>query len=389
MRPSRSLLFLLAGLVPATLAAQQDRPGVDVSFGGLILLNGFYTSDRTNNSDLPQYVAPETAADSFPTSGTGGTLRQTRATVRAFLPELGGAEWRAELDADFFGGQQPSNGGRTFPLLRIRRAFVEGRWDRFGLLIGQEAPPIAELNPVSLASVGISALAGSGNLWLWIPQVRVTGDLTGGKGARVALEAAVLAPTGYTPQGAFNTDFDRAEQSGRPSLEGRLRVRWGSGETAGEVSAGGHYGWLSTAGDSLLTSKAVAALVLLPVGERVELRAEAFAGEGIAGLGGGAIGQMFGPGGVTVRTRGGWAQLNVRPTPEWILGGSAGIDDPKDTDLDTTTQRLKNVTFGGHLHWRPRPLVFGLEVRRTRTTYGTGIGKLDATHVNLAAGFEF
>lgn len=389
MRPIRSLLLVVAGLAPATLTAQQDRPGVDVSVGGTILLNGFYTSARTNNSDLPQFAVPKTAADSFPTDGIGGTLRQTRVTVRAFLPELGGAEWRAELDADFFGGQQPSNGGRTFPLLRIRRAFLEGQWDRFGLLIGQEAPPIVELNPVSLASIGLSALSASGNLWLWIPQVRLTGDMVKGKALRVSLEAALLAPTGYSAQPPFATDFDRAEQSSRPQLQSRLRFRWGTGPTAGEFSAGGHYGWLSTAGDSLLASKAAAVLLLLPLGSRVEIRGEAFTGEGVAGLGGGSIGQVFGLGGRAIRTRGGWAQLNLRPTPQWLIGGSLGMDDPKDADLDTALQRLKNVTIGGQLHWRPSPLVFGLEVRRVRTTYGASAGALSATHVNLAAGFEF
>lgn len=383
---TRHMLLVAVLLAPAPLLAQ-DRPGVDVSIGGTILLNGFYTSAKTNNVDLPQFAVPETAADSFPTDGLGGTLRQTRLQVRAFLPELGGAEWRGEVDADFFGGQQPSNGGRTFPLLRIRRAFVEGRWARFGVLIGQEAPPIVELNPVSLAASGLSALSSSGNLWLWIPQVRLTGDVVAGPRVRVALEGAVLAPTGYTPQPPFATEFDRAEQSSRPYLQGRLRVRFGAGETAGEVSAGGHYGWLSTAGDSLLASKAVAALLLVPLGRHVELRGEAFTGEGLAGLGGGSIGQVFGLGGRLIRTRGGWAQLNLKPTTGWLIGASAGLDDPKDSDLDTTVQRLKNVTIAGQVHWRPSPLVFGLEVRRVETTYGTG--KLRATHVNLAAGLEF
>ena len=390
MRLLPALGATLALLLPAGLAAQQDRPGVDVSFHGTILLNGFYTSGRTNNTDLPQFAVPETAADSFPTSGTGGTMRQTRVMVRAFLPELGGAEWRAELDADFFGGQQPSNGGRTFPLLRIRRAWLEGSWNRFAVLVGQEAPPIVELNPISLASSGLSALSSSGNLWLWIPQLRLTGDLAQGKAVRLSLEGAVLAPTGYVPQPPFTTDFDRAEQSKRPYLQGRLRLRWGSGETAGELSAGAHRGWLSTAGDSLLDSKAIAALLLLPLGSHVELRGEAFAGEGIAGLGGGSIGQVFGRNGRTIRTRGGWAQLNLRPNDAvWLLGASVGIDDPKDADLDTTVQRLKNITIGGHLHWRPSPLVFGVEVRQARTTYGAGIGELKATHVNVAAGLEF
>lgn len=381
-----TLLLLTLGTV--ALAAQ-ERAGLEVTFHGQILLNGFSTTGRSNNSDLPQFAIPKTAADSFPTDGVGGSIRQTRATVRAFLPELGGAEWNAELDADFFGGQQPSNGGRTFPLLRIRRAWLEGTWSRFALLIGQEAPPIVELNPVSLAAVGLSPLSSSGNLWLWIPQIRLTGDLTHGSGPRISLEGAVLAPTGYTAQGAFLTDFDRAEQSRRPYLQGRVRFRWGSGETAGEFSAGGHYGWLSTAGDTLLPSKAIAALLRLPLGPRFELRGEAFAGQAIAGLGGGAIGQNLGPLGQPVRTRGGWVQANLRPSGAWLIGAGFGLDDPKDADLAVASGRLKNQTWEGHLHWTPAPLVFGLELRQARTTYGPGTGVLKTTHLNLAAGLSW
>jgi hypothetical protein len=43
-------------------------------------------------------------------------------------------------------------------------------WGGLNLLVGQEAPPIVELNPSSLASIGLSSLSASGNLWLWIPR---------------------------------------------------------------------------------------------------------------------------------------------------------------------------------------------------------------------------
>ncbi len=373
-------------LRPGTLPAQ-DRPAPEVTFSATVLLNGFYTSDKSNNVDLPQFAVRSDASDSFPTAGLGGTLRQTRAQARAFAAGVLGGDFTAEIDVDFWGGQQPSNGGRTFPLLRIRRAWAEMTWSRFRLMVGQEAPPIAELNPSSLGSLGLSALSSSGNLWLWIPQVRATGEILSGKQARLELEGAVLAPTGYTPQGPFVTQPDRAEQSKRPYLESRLRLRWGSGAAPGELGIGGHLGWLSTTGDSLLESRGVAATLRLPLGTRVELRGEAFSGEALAGLGGGGIGQNLGLNGGTVRTRGGWGQLLLKPSTGVEIGASYGMDNPKDADLDTTTQRLKNETIGGHIHWRPAPLVLGLEYRHVTTTYGAGTATLG--HINLAVGAEF
>lgn len=384
------LLQLAAALALAPAAVgslvAQDRPAPEVSVKVTVLLNGFYTSDRTNNSDLPQFAVPHDAGDSFPTSGVGATMRQTRVTSRAFLAGVAGGDFTAELDVDFWGGQQPSNGGRTFPLLRIRRAWAELGWDRFRVMAGQEAPPIVELNPSSLGSIGLSSLSSSGNLWLWIPQIRATATLVPGA-TRLELEGAVLAPTGYVAQGPFLTAPDRAEQSKRPFLQSRLRLHFGEGSRRGEVSVGGHLGWLATTGDSLLQSEAAALLLQLPLGRVVELRGEAFTGKGLAGLGGGGIGQNFGVNGKLVRTQGGWGQLLLKPRPDIELGASYGIDDPRNQDLDPATQRLKNETIVGQVQWRPSPLILGLEFRHVATTYGTG--KETADHLNLALGAEF
>ena len=60
--------------------------------------------------------------------------------MRASVPELAGGALAAELDVDFFGGQQPSSGGRTFPLVRLRRAFAELTWRHAAIFAGQESP---------------------------------------------------------------------------------------------------------------------------------------------------------------------------------------------------------------------------------------------------------
>lgn len=376
----------LSCIVTCPLWAQENpKPEVDLKV--MVLMNGFYTSAKTNNVDLPQVAVPTTPADSFSGAGLGATIRQSRVTGHAFLSGVAGGDFNAELDVDFWGGQQPSNGGRTFPLLRIRRAWAQMTWDRLNLLVGQEAPPIVELNPSSLASIGLSSLSASGNLWLWIPQIRLTYDFLSSPKGRLGIEGTVLAPTGYEAQGPFLTQPDEAEASKRPYLQGRLLYRWGEGDHPGQISVGGHLGWFVSSGDSLLDSKAAAFLLQAPIGRMVEIRGEAFVGQAVAGLGGGAIGQNFGVNGVPVRTKGGWGQLLVRPSPGWEIGASYGIDNPDDDDLDRATQRLKNETLVGEIQWRPSPLVLGLEYRHIATTYGAGTEKAD--HINLGLGAEF
>jgi len=379
----------MQGVFLLVLTMQQPAaPQSTIEFTGFVLANGFYNSASVNNSDVPQFAN----VDAIGLGAVGGIIRQTRLGVLINDPNVLRGVFSGEIDVDFFGGQQPSSGGRTFPLLRLRRALATLTWTGTGgsmeLLIGQEGPLVAERSPRSLASVGFPDFAGAGNLWLWVPQVRLTGEF--GKTLRLALQGAVLAPGTGSPQSSFTTQPDSAERSGRPSLESRVRLSWGPTDDPNEVGIGGHIGWFlgndTLSGDTLLVSQAVTADGRFKFGI-AELVGEAFAGKALAGLGGGGIGQNTGAAGVPVQTKGGWGQLNLRPTSEWIFGGGCGIDDPDDADV-AAGGRLKNFVCEGHLEWRPRgPMVFGFEFRRFKTTYA--VGDFNANHVNLAAGYRF
>jgi hypothetical protein len=312
-------------------------------------------------------------------------IRQTTLGLSVTADRVLGGAFRSELQTDFYGGQQASSGGRTFPLLRIRTATGTIAWRRGELMVGQEQPLIAGLNPASLAGVGTPDFAGAGNLWLWLPQMRATAEFGGA--LRLAVQGAVLAPTSGDAAGAFDTDFDVAERSRRPFLQGRVRARWGSEETAGEIGAGVHHGWIATTGDSLLPSDAVSVDARIPIGGRVEVRGEGYSGKALKGLGGGGIGQGLGAGGVPVRDAGGWAQLLVRPTTTWTLGAGCGVDDPEDKDL-AAGARLKNQACAGQLSWHPDgPLTVAVEYRRLETTYAARSFTND--HINLAVAFGF
>jgi hypothetical protein len=386
----RTLSLIMPALLAPALLAQNPPAAATtptarrtVEFSGLVLVNGFFTNSRTNNSDVPQLAEQDTVG----VAGSGGTIRQTRLGVFVTDPDVLGGTFTGELDADFFGGQQPSSGGRTFPLLRIRRAVGTLQWSHMRLLFGQESPLVAERSPRSLASVGFPDFAGAGNLWLWLPQARVTFET--GYTLRLALQGAVLAPASGAAQTAFATQPDSAERSKRPSLQGRVRLAWGPADDPSEIAAGGHVGWLrsdSVGGDSLTVSNALTVDARIAIGF-LELIGEVYTGQGLAGLGGGGIGQNLGVGGEALRTQGGWAQINVKPMRHVMFGGGCGIDDPDDRDVPAGG-RLQNFVCEGHLEWRPPgPLLFGFEFRRLATRYRSG--DFTASHLNLAAGFRF
>jgi hypothetical protein len=394
MMRMRRFVPLVALAVLARPAAGQNPPAGStppaahrsVEFSGFVLVNGFFTNARVNNADVPQFAE----ADTTGAAGSGGTIRQTRLGVFVTDPEVLGGTFSGELDADFFGGQMPSSGDRTFPLLRVRRALGTLQWKHAQVLFGQESPLVAERSPRSLASIGFPDFAGAGNLWLWTPQGRVTVET--GYTLRLALQAAVLAPTAGTPQALFATQPDSAERTKRPAFEGRLRLGWGPADDPSEIAFGAHVGWLkgldSTSDDTLLVSKAVTADARIKIGF-AEIIAEAYTGQALAGLGGGGIGQNTGAAGVPVRTKGGWGQLNLRPVPHFMFGGGCGLDDPNDADV-AAGGRFRNFVCEGHAEWRPPgPLVFGFEYRHFSTRYQSGGGDFAASHLNLAAGYRF
>ena len=371
------------------LAAQAEsgvatRSGLKLEWSGRILMNVFSNTHHTNNTDLPLFVLPDTA-NGLPSGGAGMAIRQTTINLTVTTSKVFGADFLGDLDLDFYGGQQPSNGGRTFPLLRIRTARAILTWKHGELLVGQEVPLTSGPNPVSLAAVGTPGFSTAGNLWIWLPQVR--GTIERGTRVKFALQGAVLAPMTGDAAGVFSTDFDVAERSRRPFLEGRLRMRWGEGEKQAEVGISTHKGWFANNLDSLLTGQGVMLDAIVPLGSTFEVRGEYFGGSGLRGLGGGQIGQLFGKNGVVVHGNGGWGQFNAKPTPRVTVGAGYGFDDPTDADLPATA-RLKNTTFESHVIVRlAGTLVFSLEWRRLTTTYTAR--SWSNHHLNLGVGFEF
>ena len=382
-RAEEAIALLKEQMATQAESQVQSASRVRVELFGRVLVNGFHNSDSTNNSDVPQFAAP---SGQRPQGGLGGAIRQTSLGVRIEVPRVIGAHFDGELHTDFFGGQQPSVGGRHFPMLRVRTARGILTWDRAELLFGQEVPLIAGLNPVSVASFGTSEFATAGNLWLWLPQIRGTWVVS--RVGNVGIQGAVLAPTTGDPVGTFDTGLDPAERSNRPYLQARIRTRWGDEDSPGEIGVGVHKGWIRRTDGDLVSSDAVAFDARIPLGTKVEVRGEAYTGQALRGLGGGGIGQNLTTTGDPIEDKGGWAQLIVRPNTLVDLSGGCGIGDPKDvTGLPAGRQR--NVACEAHITTHPSgPVVASFGWRGHRTTYqSTGVAK--NTHLNLALGFEF
>ena len=355
---------------------------MQLELNGRVLMHTFFNDASVNNADDPQFARPD-APSAQPGTSLGSAIRQTTLGLVVTSRDVLGGRFVGDVDVDFFGGQQPSAGGRTFPLLRLRTARAAVRWSHGEFLVGQESPLIAGLNPVSPAAIGTPAFVTAGNLWLWLPQLRATVER--GSSVRIALQGAVLANTNGDAAAPFDTDTDPAERTALPATEARLRVRWGEDALASEIGCGGHLGWIDLpAGRHTTYASACDARIAM---SSVELRGEAYIGRGLRGLGGGGISQNISRVGVPLEDRGGWAQVNYDATALVKLGAGCGIDEPRPADV-ASGGRLRNSACSGYTIVRPAgPLFFGAEFRRISTKYTSGT--FADNHVNLAMGFEF
>jgi hypothetical protein len=364
-----------------------------VELSGMVLVNAFYNGAKMNAADVPGWVSRSQDTTGLPNASLGGSMRQTRLGITVSGVRAAGADLGADLQLDFFSGFPLTGDDRFYTPPRIRTANVRMDWPHFGLLVGQEAPLVSQQNPVTFAQIGWPGFWGAGNLWEWTPQARATVEF--GTALRTGFQVAALDPVQLKDESYSSpVAADAGEKSGRPAVEGRVYLDWGDEDNESVIGIGVHRAWLATTGTETLSSQAVTADFRIVLWGKVTLAGEAFSGQALAGLGDGGIDQNFGPQGQPVRTKGGWAQLNVQFASGWAFGGGYGMDDPNDADFlqsDATLPagaRLKNVVYQGHLHWKPGGgLLLGAELWHFQTTYPQGA--ISANHVNVFAGVAF
>ena len=381
-RAEAAIALLQQQLGDQASAGVSTRSRMQLELAGRVLVHAFRNDRRVNNADDPQFVRPDSAT-MLPVEALGLAIRQTTLGLVVTSRDVLGGRFVGDLDVDFYGGQQPSSGGRTFPLLRIRTARGAVKWTNGELMIGQESPLIAGLDPVSPAAIGTPGFVTAGNLWLWLPQLRASVE-TGGP-LNFGLQAAVLASTTGEAVGLFDTDADAAERSGRPATEARVRVRWGADDHPSEIGCGGHLAWIAVPGSRARTDALAcdARVVLGPL----ELRGEAYTGSGLRGLGGGGISQNLARSGSPLEDSGGWGQVNLEAHRLVRLGAGCGVDEPQESGV-SEGGRLRNQSCAGYTIIRPAgPLFLGAEVRQIQTRYASGTRSNN--HINLSFGFEF
>jgi hypothetical protein len=388
-----------------------------VKVTGLLLLNGFV---NTNAVDM---VATPTVALSG-SGSTGATVRQTILGIDARGPHLFGARSYADLHVDFDGNPPSSNSPGTYSgyynsnatLLRLRTAHAGLRWEHTDAYFALDRPILSPDTPTSLTAMAIPALAWSGNLWTWNPQVGITQDFgqTGFRGLR--LQAALidvgdapLSPVAPSAVAVGATPPSSAEERRWPGVEARVELRGpmvNHSEDHSHLGVGGYFAphYSSILGHSFDSwAGTIDARVFLPA--RLEFTGNFYRGLALGGLGGGAYkdfayrpdpdsgGYYFRP----LDDVGGWAQLKDKISDRVQFNAAFGIDNVFAGELRRYAvsggalyrNLSRNRTYTGNVIYSPSAyLQFSLEYRHLISSPVTGL-PAGTNVIGLGAGYQF
>ena len=369
---------------------------------GLILMNTFA---NTNGVDVAQSPTLTTGGS----RATGLSLRQTVLGLDARGPHLFGATSAADLRIDFFGGSGQSNSGAGYAdgggFVRLRTAHAELDWNHTRTFFEMDRPIVNPNSPTSLTAVAQPALAWSGNLWNWLPQVGAEQSVALGGSSRLKMEAAVadIPDPAYAGSGlSALPGTSLAESSRWPGSEARIAYARGDEASGPDVGIGGYFSPHSSGG---IRFDAWAATIdfRIPFSSRFEASGSAYRGAGLGGLGGGAFKDYayrlrgeysyFRP----LDDVGGWTQLKARAGQRLEFNTAYGLDNLFAGQLrpylplnpNAYQSLARNATIFSNAIFSPTAsTLFSFEFRRIDSSPALG-QHLTANIFGAAAGYRF
>jgi hypothetical protein len=370
-----------------------------VRISGMLLFTSLLNSSNVDNIDLPIIATPQYGNQ--PQGSLSATARQTILGLEATGPFLWGARSSADISVDFFGGIAYADYTTSAGLLRMRTAHANLDWSHRSLIAAFDRPLISPLQPTSFLSVGEPALAWSGNLWTWTPQLQFK-DSSLLSNSKLGIEAGLMdVPAPGPPVSHGLRQPSPSEQSHQPGYETRISSSIPIGDHSIEVGGGGYYSRQSYAYGHHLDAWAGTADWRIPFTQRLEFSGEFYRGRSVGGLGGGAFKDYVPYGDDAIRglnAEGGWGQVKFKMTRSLEANFAIGEDnayaiDLRGSDLETEESEYLNLarnrTGLANIIYRPKTyLLFSAEYRNIHSWPINGGGNSNQS-LGLAAGYLF
>jgi hypothetical protein len=371
---------------------------------GIVLMNLISNQGVVNNIDFPELSYGRRPGDSG--GSFGATVRQSQIGFEVFGPRVAGAKTRADLQLDLAGGFPAEPNGVNMGLMRLRTATLRMDWENTSVVAGQDTIFFSPESPTSFASLAEPALSYAGNLWGWVPQIRVEHRFAVGESSSLWLQGGILDPvSGEVPGSGAYRLAGAGEQSRQPAYA--TRIAWGRDVSGQPLRLGfaGYYSRQDYGFNRNVDAWAGMADLQIPVGPKFEVSGKFYRGRALGGLYGG-LGQsvLFGSEYtglphtevLGLNTVGGWTQLKYRATSKLEFNAAFGMDNPYAKDLEYfpypysygDPSLTKNHAGFVNFIYRPRSdVLFSAEYRRIATDSFNG--NWNAGHLNLSMGILF
>jgi hypothetical protein len=340
---------------------------------GMALFNAFLNSKQSGGADYPVVAAaPGPGHD-------GATVRQSILGLEFQNPNaIAGAKVHGSIYMDFFAGANNN-------AFRVRTATIQLDWKDRSIAAGLEKPIFNPREPSSLAQVGISPLTGAGNLWLWLPQVRVEQELHLTRSTGMRAQVGVVQTRELGPYVGTVTP-----EASRPALEGRFNFYHRLDEERRMEMAVGFHTSTTHAAGAAIPSNLVSLDWFFNPWKRVEFNGAFYSGTNVAHLGSGTR-QGFGAYGKYVygiNSVGGWGQGTLHVAPRWDLHLFTGQVDDANEHL-VAGAIGKNLLYGGNVYFHIASNVLtSFEATQLRTMY-IGQGMRINNHYDLGLAYFF
>lgn len=378
----------------------------NLKIGGLVLFNAFQNDGAVDSIDVPAIALPRTSGASH--GSDGASLRQSLITLDATGPQFWGAHSYANVQMDFFGDLSTSDYTSTAGSVRMRAASLQLDWPGWRVHAGLERLLISQSSPTSYASIGEPAMAWSGSLWAWVPQLTVEKTWNVSDTRRLSLAGALAdVPDPGPGSNPYDRSPSAAEASRYPGSEARAGYSWGR-DNAGGFGFSGYLSPHNYGQDGSVDAWAALGDWNFALPARFAFSGEAYKGQALGGLGGGTFKDTVtaydydqaGYGATeaaALRDAGGWAQLKFKPRSLFEMNAAFGQDNASAGQLRASASvysnpysaLARNQTFLGNAIFRPRAsFLFSVEYRKLRSWQLTYPAH-EANIVGLAAGYEF
>jgi hypothetical protein len=348
-----------------------------IKLTGMLLFNAFANTGNGAADASYGYLlsGPETA---------GATVRQTILGFQFQGPSLpGGGHVNADLMADFFGG---GSSPQSY-WFRIRQAALSFDWKKRSISVGQDKPLISLRDPDSLAEVGSPALAGAGNIWGWMPDVRYEERISLGTHSGITGQASVLQTSeNYANLDGYSTTLAKA----RPGIEGRAAY-WHNWDDTRRIELGGSFhSSVTHVGGGSAPSHIGAIDWLFVPSPFLKITGTYLAGQNFGAIGGLPMGVTILPNDqlIPVRSQAGWLQLSMPLTSRLTLNVFGGGQFNQPNQL-LAAEIQQNFAYAANLMYRIGPnVITGLETQQMRLSLFQG-GSRIINHYDLALAYLF